>query len=131
MLLLQRAYATGCQAALAKFASDPTDAMISSLGAVHPGAAAIGAGFTAPDGYGIGQAVRTGLSAGAGTSLGEIGGERAAKLLAGLLKQNPELFAQIGKHLGATVGGGFGAHAGHAWANRSMMDDMRKKQMGG
>lgn len=130
MTFQKKSYTAGQRAAFEKFASD-ADTMISLLGAASPAAAGVGAGFTAPEGYGVGHAARTGAGALAGSTVGESGGEAAGALLARLLKQDPQLFERIGGQLGKRVGGGLGAHAGNVWAQDSTMKDMQKKQMGG
>lgn len=115
-----------------KFSLDiGTHGLVSALGGIDPAAAALGAGATAPDGYGVGQAARTGVSSLGGRAIGEAGGDSAGRILAMLLKKDPELFARLGGQLGGRAGGAMGAHVGHQWANNSMMEDMHKQQMGG
>jgi len=131
--LLTQARLRGVSDALTKFAfgTDSSDDLVTALGAVHPGAAALGAGFTAPDDYAIGQAVRTGLGAAGGASLGEQGGSAAGKLLAHLMHTDPELLAAIGGTAGKALGGATGAHGGQTWANHSTAEDMRKERLMG
>lgn len=133
MKLLTQARLQGMTDALTKFAFgvDTPDDLVTALGAVHPGAAALGAGFTAPDDYAVGQAARTGLGAASGASLGEQGGTAAGKLLAQILRTNPELLKEVGGMAGKAIGGATGAHAGHTWANHSTAEDMRQERLMG
>lgn len=124
-------YRNGQRDAFTKFAGGSAEDLVDMLGAVHPGAAALGAGFTAPEGYGLGHAARAGAGSLAGSTVGERGGEAVGTLLASLLKQNPELFSRIGGAVGKGVGGAAGTRAGRIWAEDSMTKDLHKKQMGG
>lgn len=131
MTLMARAHLLGMADAFTKFAFgvDTPHDLVTALGAVHPGAAALGAGFTAPDNYGVGQAVRTGLGAAGGSYIGADSGAAAGTLLAKILHTHPALFQEVGRVLGKAVGGATGAHAGHVWADNVTADHMRKKRL--
>lgn len=124
-------YRNGQRQALLKFAGGSAEDLVDLLGGVSPGAAALGAGFTAPEGYGLGHAARAGVGSLAGGTVGERGGEAAGALLARLLKQNPELFERIGGAMGKGLGGAAGARAGRVWAQDATTKDIQKQQMGG
>jgi hypothetical protein len=124
-------YHSGKRDAFRKYAGLDAGDMVDLLGGVSPAGAAIGAGFTAPDGYGLGHAARTGVASAAGQHFGKPTGELVGSLIAKLLKQNPETGSLIGGALGRSIGGSRGAHVGRMWADDSMMKDMQKKQMGG
>lgn len=130
MANLPPAYLSGCQAAFSKLGFDTSanDRLIAALGMVNPTAAAVGSTMTAPDGYGLGSGMRTGVSSMGGRMVGEHGGELLGRILAGLLKKDPALFSQIGKHVGAVGGGALGADVGNSWARQNAMEDMYKKR---
>ena len=138
------AYAQGASVSFETFAVDPdllqrklgydsssNDRLIAALGAVGPAAAGVGAGMTAPDGYALGTAARTGLGATGGQYAGEAGGELLGRVLAGLLKQNPNTFGDVGSRVGKHVGGAVGADVGNTWAKQHTMQDMYKQRLSG
>jgi len=134
MSTFRAAYSHGSQVCLSAYGlekrSFDNDRLIAALGAVSPAAASVGAGMTSPDGYSLGSAARTGASAYGGRLAGETSGEFAGRLLAGLLKQNPELFAEIGGRAGKHLGGALGADVGNTWAKQHAMQDMYRQRMG-
>lgn len=144
MPVFREAYDYGSKTCMAQFAVDPemlqhavtklsssNDRLIAALGAVSPAAAGVGAGMTAPDGYALGTSARTALGATGGQFAGEAGGEVAGRMLAGLLKQNPELFGDIGARAGKHLGSAVGADVGNTWAKQHTMEDMYKQRLSG
>lgn len=133
MSAFRDAYIQGAKTCLIKFGYDSSanDRLIAALGAVSPAAAGVGAGMTAPEGYMLGSAARTGLGATGGQFAGEAGGELAGRVLAGLLKQNPELFSSIGARAGKHLGSAVGADVGNTWAKQHAMQDMYKQRLSG
>jgi hypothetical protein len=95
--------------------------LVTALSAISPASGSLSAGMTAPEGHGVGSAIRTGLGAQSGNMLGASAGASIGDILATLLKKDPALFHSIGSRAGAAAGGALGGHVGHNWAQHAAM----------